>query len=166
MALKIVGKDGIKTQLSETIPENTTLLNEEDIIADIELTPPTKVKKHLKEKLGTAQIPADHATIGFSSTYTKNLGNYESYKVQVSLHHPVGVDINNVDPDVLSLGFDWIRDWVEGKMSTLIEDIETPEKQDNTKYVPKTTDTKKEMVKADIHEIPSEDVATNNEVQF
>ena len=56
-----------------------------------------KDKKVVKaESTPVAIVDADGpvANVGFSASYTKNLGGYESVKVSVSLHMPVKVALD------------------------------------------------------------------------
>lgn len=57
------------------------------------------------------------ANVGVMLNYTKNLGNYESLKVQVSLHLPA----ENVDTEI-DAAFDRAFKWVEGKVKHIVED--------------------------------------------
>ncbi len=56
------------------------------------------------------------ANVGLSAAFTKNLGNYESIKMQVSLHMPC-------DPEKIEETFVEVKEWVDAKMSSLMEEV-------------------------------------------
>ena len=56
------------------------------------------------------------ANVGYSTQFTKNLGNYESAKISVSLHLPTTI------PD-LEKSYAFVKDWVDAKMTDCIVEI-------------------------------------------
>ena len=56
--------------------------------------------------------------VGVSIGYTKNLGNYESLKVNVSLHVPCENTLEAAD-----IAFSTSQEWVDKKMAELLETI-------------------------------------------
>lgn len=59
------------------------------------------------------------ANVGITVNYTKNLGNYESMKFGVSLHMPT-----KTAPDALDESFEFIKDWLDTKMKSLLEGMD------------------------------------------
>lgn len=58
------------------------------------------------------------ATVGLSLGYTKNLGNYESAKVSVSLHLPCEPVEARID-----MAFGIVEHWVNKKMESIVEQL-------------------------------------------
>jgi hypothetical protein len=57
------------------------------------------------------------ANVGFSAKATRNLGNFESMQVSVSLHMPCYVgEIDAV--------FDFAKEWVDAKMGEILEPLD------------------------------------------
>jgi hypothetical protein len=95
-------------------------------------------KKHAGEVAGVdlpkVEIPVGEvmtdkptANVGFQTSYTKNLGNYESLKVQVSLNYPVEVDFQKSREDIeedLSNVFMFVSDWVDKRMKHTLDEID------------------------------------------
>jgi hypothetical protein len=54
--------------------------------------------------------------VGMSAQHTKNLGNYESAKISISLFVPC-------DAVELEDTFNFVKDWVNGKMLDVIQEI-------------------------------------------
>lgn len=78
------------------------------------------VGEHVEEenpKLGQANIKKeDWCTVGFEVSYTHNLGNYQSARVQVSLAVPCPhAEISEI--------YDTAKAWVEERMESLIEEL-------------------------------------------
>lgn len=66
------------------------------------------------------------ANVGFQASLTKNLGNYESLKIQVSLNYPVEVDFARSREDIeedLSNVFLFVSDWVDRRMKHTLDEI-------------------------------------------
>jgi hypothetical protein len=56
--------------------------------------------------------------VGMSAGLTLNMGNYNSYKVQVSLHMPcLPLEVDEV--------FDFVKKWVDTKLTLIHDEIET-----------------------------------------
>lgn len=58
------------------------------------------------------------ANVGVTMSYTKNLGNYESAKIQVALHLPCTVE-------AIDQNFDTAQSWVDQKLTKILEEMET-----------------------------------------
>lgn len=71
----------------------------------------------------TVDTPADpnptepQCEVGVEMSYTHNLGNYQSARVQVSLKVPcVHAEIDDV--------YDYAREWVDNKLNGLVEELQ------------------------------------------
>ena len=65
-----------------------------------------------------AQALEPWCEIQVDASYTKNLGNYQSAKIGVSLKMPARVA-------ELDETFNFTRDWVNGKLESLVADLES-----------------------------------------
>lgn len=74
-------------------------------------------EKTTTEKVGEVVSERPMANVGVSLAHTKNLGNYESVKVQVSLHIPC--EDNEIDKS-----FEYVKDWVDTKIANVVTEIE------------------------------------------
>jgi hypothetical protein len=70
-----------------------------------------------KEKVGLLLSDGPVAEVGCDLGYTMNLGNYQSLKIGVSLRLPV-----NVTPDALDKGYEFVKNWVDGKLTAAINE--------------------------------------------
>lgn len=72
----------------------------------------------------TEQVPVKvhpvkaQAVVGVSAAITRNLGNYESYKVSVSLSVPCEAEAEDIDGT-----YDSVKEWVDDKLNALNEEI-------------------------------------------
>ena len=66
------------------------------------------------------------ANVGFSASYTKNLGEFESVKISVSLHMPVEIDFTSLQSlsDQVDSAYEFVQGWVDAKMNEAITDME------------------------------------------
>lgn len=80
-----------------------------------------KGKEPVEQVIPYAEVLATGhmANVGVSTTYTKNLGNYESLKVSVSLHMPCEADVDSADQTFIT-----ISKWVDDKIASILEKIE------------------------------------------
>lgn len=71
------------------------------------------------EKVGDVMQVLPMANVGVKVGMTKNLGNYESLRVDVSLYMPC-------DPDDQSMHdtFDLVQNWCDLKMQSIMEELE------------------------------------------
>lgn len=69
------------------------------------------------EKTTTEPLHTDGTLVGFKMGYTKNLGNYESVRVEVSLVLPTYTE--NVEH-----AYKVAKDWADEKLSEAVEEIE------------------------------------------
>jgi hypothetical protein len=71
-----------------------------------------------QEEVGEPKIlEGPTCNVGVDATFTKNLGNYESLRLGVSLHLPC---YHNEIDDVFEFG----KQWVNAKMESLIAELE------------------------------------------
>ena len=71
-----------------------------------------------EETVGDLEYGEDLANVGLTLSYTKNLGNFNSVKVQVSLHRPC----ENIDPEIEAT-FAKVEDWVDTKMQAIVSEL-------------------------------------------
>ena len=67
-------------------------------------------------KFKTKEFSGPHATVGFTLSCTKNLGNYESLKAQVSLHMPCEIS-------ELEVVNEFVQEWVDDKLDIVVKGI-------------------------------------------
>jgi hypothetical protein len=72
----------------------------------------TTEEVHVKDTLITKPM----GNVGYSAQITKNLGNYESAKISVSLYMPT-------DMEHLNSNFNFITDWVDSRINEVISSI-------------------------------------------
>lgn len=72
-----------------------------------------------QEVLGTVVASAPMANVGISMGMTRNIGDYNNVKYQVSLHIPCAVD-----PEEIEATYNEGKEWVETKLNTLIEELD------------------------------------------
>lgn len=70
------------------------------------------------EKTSTEPLHTDGTLVGFKMGYTKNLGNYESVRVEVSLVLPTYTE--NVEH-----AYKVAKDWADNKLTEAVAEIET-----------------------------------------
>jgi len=69
--------------------------------------------------VSVVEVPEPHATVGFNAAYTKNMGDYNSLKVSVSLFMPCKPDAESVEE-----AYGKVKLWVDGKMEALLSEVE------------------------------------------
>jgi hypothetical protein len=99
-------------------------------VADVEVVKNKTVVKKEQVKLGEVDAPPHVANIGFSAAFTKNLGNFESLKVTVSLHMPVTLPTSEPCDAVLDSTFNYVQGWVDAKVTSVLEELEEQENSD------------------------------------
>jgi hypothetical protein len=72
----------------------------------------SEVKQKLKDEL----LPSAYATVGYKMGHTKNLGNYESLRVEVSINWPCEGNVETIDSTYAKC-----RVWVEEKEAVIAE---------------------------------------------
>jgi len=70
---------------------------------------------YLREVMGNKEVLG---SIGYDTQYTKNLGNYESAKVGISVTMPT-------TEESLDENFDFVRLWADEKMDELVSELES-----------------------------------------
>jgi len=71
-----------------------------------------------EETLATMVSNEQMANVGISLGYTKNLGNYESAKVQVSIHLP-----SLPETESLNTAFAFAEKWANDKMEEIVSQL-------------------------------------------
>lgn len=71
-----------------------------------------------KETVKTTLLPEPHATVGLSIGVTRNLGNYESVKLTVSLFMPCTLDPEDIDATYME-----VKGWVDTRVEHINEEI-------------------------------------------
>lgn len=74
--------------------------------------------KETKETVGEVLVSQEVANVGLTVAFTKNLGDYNSAKIQVSLHLPC-----EPEPDVINAAFEQITEWCDTKLSKLVNEL-------------------------------------------
>lgn len=70
--------------------------------------------------VGSFDNADDFARVGIKMGFTKNLGDYESFRVDVHLEVPVPNDLVQINEMSVR-----VHDWVDAKMEEILNDIET-----------------------------------------
>ena len=99
-------------------------LEKANVKANIDIVSKGVALKSSQEDVGPVLTSGPTANVGFSASYTKNLGNYESVKITVSLHYPVEVNANTWWPVALDTAMDHVQNWVDDRMSKAVAEIE------------------------------------------
>jgi len=74
-------------------------------------------KNEIVEAPSTRQAPSPLCEVGFETSFTKNLGNYQSLKVGVHIKIPcLHAEIDQV--------FDYATNWADSKMQKLLDEAE------------------------------------------
>ncbi len=71
------------------------------------------------EKLGQLILPEPHATVGVNAGITKNLGDYNSVKVSVSLFMPCTPTSDDIDET-----YNQVKSWVDEKITIISQEID------------------------------------------
>lgn len=104
MALKIKGKAATATT-TKTISDKKTVISEDTAQEQVE-TP------------ASDQPTEQQCEVGVEMSYTHNLGNYQSARVQVSLKVPcVHAEIDDV--------YDYAKGWVETRLEGLVDELQS-----------------------------------------
>lgn len=74
------------------------------------ITHPGGQVEETKEKIDGGVFVAPHASVGFKFGYTKNLGNYESLRIEVSCYMPC-----STREDKLDEMFTFVQEWCDQK---------------------------------------------------
>ena len=72
-----------------------------------------------KTDLGFVVMEGPMSEVSVEMSYTKNLGNYQSARVQVSLKVPA-----NLTQDSIEAAFLFAKDWVDGRLTTMVEELD------------------------------------------
>lgn len=85
--------------------------------AEISVKNKDKSEQESVEKVGDDNLFEEPpCNVGITAGMTINLGDYNSAKVQVSIHIPC-------KPEDIEEAYEFGRDWVEGKVTELVEQI-------------------------------------------
>jgi|GEM_PF-5410201 len=75
-------------------------------------------KNEIVETPKTRQAPSPLCEVGFETSFTKNLGNYQSLKVGVHIKIPcLHAEIDQV--------FDYATNWADSKMQKLLDETDS-----------------------------------------
>lgn len=74
--------------------------------------------------LGAVEETAPMANVGFCAAYTKNLGNYESLKITVSLYLPVVLPPQASTDPLLDKAFEYAQNWVDAKINAVLAEMD------------------------------------------
>ena len=97
--------------------------------AQVSIVKKGEPEKITKEKVTDALEKGPMANVGFSLAHTKNLGNYESVKVSISLHYPVPVSgewpASIADHHMIDQVLEMAEKWVDAKMEAVVTEIDS-----------------------------------------
>ena len=104
MALKISSKKPGTATVTKEIKDKGTVVSEDQEQEQVEgVTAATSIEPMCE--------------VGMEMSYTHNLGNYQSARVQVSLKVPCAhAEIDEA--------YDYAKSWVEGKLNTLVDELQ------------------------------------------
>lgn len=85
---------------------------------EVNIKHPSQAEEHASEKVGEHLFASEPANVGLSIAHTKNLGNYESVKVQVSLHIPCTPSVEDINHT-----FEQIEKWCDEKMASVLSEL-------------------------------------------
>lgn len=96
------------------------------VVADVEVEKNKTVVSHEQVPVGVADVTGPVANVGFSAAYTKNLGNYESLKITVSLYMPVSIPLTPKDglTETLDDTFSKVQLWVDTKINQVLDELD------------------------------------------
>jgi hypothetical protein len=109
-------------------PSGKSLVNLNDIVGLIEITDKDGGNVVDVQSLGKVVSTGYTANVGMKGATTINVGNYNSVKLEVSLHMPVPLsDITNKESVVLDLNeaFQGVSEWVDAQMNILVSDYKS-----------------------------------------
>ena len=69
------------------------------------------------EKVADVEVEQHMANVGYNMARTINLGDYESVKIAVSINVPSLVDVDEINGN-----FDFAKEWVEEKLTEIVDD--------------------------------------------
>jgi len=95
------------------------------VVADVEVEQNNTVTKQEKVPVSIADVQEPAANVGFSAAYTKNLGNFESLKLTVSLYMPVRVSLalGASNEAAIDKAFAEVQAWVDQKVNGLLDEL-------------------------------------------
>lgn len=113
----VVKKQPAPTPGTSALPPASQMVTEHQAISHETVIDKTKAVTHEKQEVVASMQSAEPVcNVGVSAKYTKNLGNYESASLQVSLHIPC-------KKEDIDTTFEWGRDWVNNRMEQLVNDL-------------------------------------------
>jgi len=90
-----------------------------DVVGHTTVTDANKVETTTEHKVGIVLTDGPTAEVGCELSFTKNLGNYQSARMAVSLKCP-----SNLDPDSLDKTFKFAKEWCDGKLNGMVQEAE------------------------------------------
>jgi len=122
MAVKITKKPKKALYKNGEIVELGEKEKKQEVVAvEASVTTQHKTGAEVEKKIPVGHIvkTEDMAEVGFSLSHTKNLGNYESLRVEVRITLPC-----KPDPKSLEEAYEFCSEFVNDKMSGNIDDID------------------------------------------
>lgn len=71
------------------------------------------------EKLGLVVVEGPHAEVSVEMSFTKNLGNYQSARLQVGVKVP-----SNIDQPSMDTAFQYAQQWCDEKLQGMVKELE------------------------------------------
>lgn len=111
MALKLVKKPATGTTTKQIIDKKS-----KEIIAEDNTQEPVAVPEETTKPVKEA-VSSQLCEVGVEASYTHNLGNYQSARVQVSLRIPC----QHAEIDAV---YEYGQEWVNHRLSKMVEDLQ------------------------------------------
>lgn len=96
------------------IPKKKELV---EVVGEVQVQHKNKAQKEKKIKVKEQVVEGQMANVGVSLAYTKNMGNYESCKVTVSLFMPS-------KETEIDKTFESVKTWVDVQLGKVLEEVE------------------------------------------
>ena len=95
------------------------------VAADVEVEKNKTIITKEQIPVGVFDESKPTANVGFGAAYTKNLGNYESLKITVSLFMPtvVSIDPSADNTEAIDAAFLKIQSWVDKKVNDVLDEL-------------------------------------------
>ena len=96
------------------------------VVGQVEVEKNQQVVKDEQVPVTQVDVSKVTASVGFSASYTKNLGNYESLKITATLFLPVEVDPTKLhgNDEALNKAFLYVQSWVDKRVNDVLDELE------------------------------------------
>lgn len=90
-----------------------------DVVGVSSVTDKTGAVVEKTESLGLVVVEGPLAEVNVELGFTKNLGNYQSARLQVGIKVP-----SNIQQDALDSSFEYAKQWCDAKLQSMIKELE------------------------------------------